>query len=213
MVVYPGKKPLTRTICAHYEEGACLTNISLSSGIGTHMDAPMHFYPKGRAIDQIPIDQCCGPLCVLHIAEKVNGNADYAISAEDIHNWEKANGLIPAESIFLAHTGWDHYWGQEKFCFQDDKGICHYPGFSKEAAELLVMRKVKGVGIDTLGIDRGCQNPAFAHIVLLKENLFLVENLANLRQVPAIGAFGYILPIKLEGAPEAPVRAIAVIDN
>jgi kynurenine formamidase len=208
--VHPAKTPFSSRIRAYYEQGARFDDIALSSGIGTHMDAPSHFYREGKTIDQIPIAQCCGPACVLHLADRVKGDGDYEISMADIELWEKEHGKIPPKSIVLVHTGWDRYWGKEEFCFQDDTGVCHFPGFSKAAAELLVTRQVNGVGIDTTGIDPGFQSRGLAHLVFLKEEMFLVENLANLGRLPPKGAFVYILPMKIEGAPEAPVRAIAV---
>ncbi len=211
-IVHPAKTPFSRKICANYEMGARFDDMTLSSGIGTHMDAPSHFYPKGKTIDQIPIAQCCGPASVLHLSEKVKDNADYEVVVEDIELWEEKHGLIPERSIVLLHTGWDRYWGRKIFCSPDEAGICHFPGVSREAAEVLLKRRVNGVGIDTTGIDPGCQSKGWAHQVFLKEGLFLVENMANLKLLPPKGAFVYILPMKIEGFPEAPVRAIALLD-
>lgn len=208
-VPFPGKTPFSRKIL-RYPQGIRLDDINVSAGIGTHMDAPIHV-SKGGGIDLIPIAQCNGPACVLHLADKVKGDSDYAISAEDILEWEKINGKIPEESIVLADTGWGQFWGKEKFCFLDKKGVCHLPGFSEAAAKLLAIRKVKGVGIDTMSIDTGNAPKPVAHLALLEENIFLVENMANLEQLPAVGAHVWILPMKIKDASEAPVRAFAVL--
>lgn len=200
-VVHAVKTPFTRKVCACYEKGAKYEDMTLSTGVGTHMDAPHHFFPEGKTIDQIPLEQCFGPACVLHLDV-----VDYAISADDIERWEEANGQIEAGSIVFAHTGWDRLWGREEF-------VCTFPGFSEEAAKLLVKRKVKGVGIDTTGIDPWNVERGLAHIVFLKEGIWLVENLANLGKLPPKGSYVYVLPMKIEGAPEAPVRAFAQIKN
>lgn len=209
--VYPGKTPFTRKAQDLVELGVHMNDISLSSGIGTHMDAPAHFVKKGKSIDQIPLEKCFAPACVFHLKESVQNNSDYAISALDIEKWERAHGVIPPHSIVLAHTGWDRFSDKADFYSLDDAGICHYPGFSASAAEMLVARKINGVGIDTLGIDPGCETQFPAHQVLLKEGIFIVEILANLEKLPPTGAMVYILPMKIKNAPEAPARAMAII--
>lgn len=208
--VHPLKTPFTRKVRAHYEHKACYEDIFLSSGIGTHMDAPRHFYADGKSIAEIPLEKCCGFACVLHLSEFVKDNADYEIGAKDILHFEKAHGTIPAHAIVLAHTGWDRYWMQEKYINVDAKGIAHFPGFSQSAAKLLLERNVNGVGIDTTGIDVGCAKDPLAHSLLLQKNLFLVEGLANLSKLPATGCFVYILPVKIKDAPESPVRAMGI---
>lgn len=121
----------------------------------------------------------------------------------------KKYGEIPPQSIILAHTGWDKYWDQEKYCLVDDSNNIHYPGYSKEAADLLVKRKIHLAGIDTTGIDHGCSKKAPAHQAFLKEEIILVEGLANLDKLSPTGIVVYLLPMKIQGEPEAPIRAIA----
>ena len=52
--VWPG----ARHFCCHlrysYEEESCLVHAyELEAGCGTHLDAPIHFVPGGRSIDQL----------------------------------------------------------------------------------------------------------------------------------------------------------------
>lgn len=185
--------------------------MNLSTGIGTHMDAPSHVFPDGQTIDLIPLTQCHAPACVLHLADQVQDDSDYEISVNDILEWEGNHGSIKADTIVLADTGWGKYWGEQKFCQQDEKGTCHFPGFSKGAAKILVDRKIKGVGIDTLSIDTGNTTDSPAHSYFLKNKIIIVENLDNLERLPATGALVWILPMKIKGAPEAPVRAFAIL--
>lgn len=203
-IPYPGKTPFQRKDFWSYEDGARVDDISLSSGIGTHMDAPIHFYREGKSIDEFPMEQCCGDAIVLHLADRVKDNADYAVSMDDINDWEKKNGPIPEKKIILVHTGWDRYWGQERFMLK-------WPFFSKDVADYFVKRKVNGLGVDTSNPDPRFANQAVVHQTLLKAGIFIAENLMNLSQLPAKGAMAYLLPMKLKGLPEAPIRAIAVL--
>jgi kynurenine formamidase len=54
--IYPSKTRFSRKK-HELKNGVCLNDISLSSGIGTHMDAPRHFYAEGKSIDQIPLER------------------------------------------------------------------------------------------------------------------------------------------------------------
>ena len=89
-------------------------------------------------------------------------------------------------------------------------GVCHFPGLAASGAQLLADRNVNGVGVDSMGVDPGVLRGFPAHLLLLKVNIVLIENLANLGLVPPTGATGFILPMKIKDAPEAPVRAMAL---
>ena len=45
-----------------------LTQVTLGSHTGTHMDAPSHFVPGGRTIDQLDLMKCVGPCLVAEAA-------------------------------------------------------------------------------------------------------------------------------------------------
>ena len=209
MPVYPGKTCFSKIVTAHYEEGYCSHDIQMTTGIGTHMDAPAHFDPKGYTIDQVSLSQCIGPAFVIHLSKTVNEDCDYAISGDDLESWETDNGQIPKDAIVLFHTGWDRYYGKEMYFKQDSDGVCHSPGLSKEVASLLVKRGVKAVGIDAMSLDIGASKDFPSHVVMLNAGLVLIENLANLGDLPPKGANAWILPMKLKEGPEAPVRAMA----
>src|SRR5207253_3017467 len=82
----------------------------------------------------------------------------------------------------------------------------HFPGFSAEAAKLLIDRKVSGLGCDTLSIDHGASSDYSVHHLALGAGLYQLENLADLSELPETGAFLIVAPIKLEGGSGGPVR-------
>jgi kynurenine formamidase len=87
----------------------------------------------------------------------------------------------------------------------------HFPGFSVDAARLLLERKVSGLGCDTLSIDPG-NSPDFpVHHLVLGAGVYQLENLADLSQVPESGAFLIAAPIKLEGGSGGAVRVFALV--
>ena len=208
---YPGKTSFSRVVCAYYQAGYRIDDIALSTGIGTHMDAPNHFCSDGIGMEAVPIERCFGEASVLHLSHKVQDNIDYGISRADIEEWEAIHGQIPPGSIVLFHTGWDRYWGTERFCEPDLNQQCHFPGIAEDGALLLVERAPRAIGIDAMGIDVGIESRFLAHHILLGAGIPLVENLAHLSDLPPTGSIVYLLPMKIQDAPEAPVRAIAII--
>ncbi len=98
-----------------------------------------------------------------------------------------------------------------KYRNQDDKGKMHFPGFSPEAAKLLIQRKVSGLGCDTLSIDYGASSDYAVHHLVLGAGLYQLENLADLSALPETGAFLIVAPIKLEGGSGGPVRVFALL--
>jgi kynurenine formamidase len=180
---------------------------------GTHLDAPAHFAAGGWTVDQIPADRLIRPLVVLDVRENVAGNPDYEVRVEDVSRWEHLHGSIPSASVVLAHTGWDERWkSPESFRNQQSDGLTHYPGFSLEAVKSLVQsRQVVGLGIDTMSVDIGATTTYPVHLFTSQQNIYHLENLANLAEVPPAGATVVVAPIKLEKGSGGPARVFALV--
>jgi len=179
---------------------------------GTHLDAPVHFPPGKTTVDQIPAKQLFGPAVVLDVRAEGTQDADYQLPAERIEEWEKRHGQISEGAIVLLRTGWASRWPDaQKYRNQDAQGRMHFPGFSVDAAKLLVGRKVSGLGCDTLSIDYGASADFAVHHLALGSGLYHLENLADLSALPETGAFLVVAPIKLEGGSGGPVRVFALL--
>lgn len=193
-----------------YKNYRCF-KFSQSEGVGTHIDAPAHFSENGRSISDLKCEELIAPICVIDVRAQVNRNVDYNIEAADIVNWEKRYGHMPEKCMVLGFTGWSQYWNNTlQYLNKDETGIMHFPGFSKGAAELLIERKIVGIGIDTLSIDAGTSNDFIVHKLMLRGDKYQIENLVNLEQLPMNGAWIVALPIKIKGGTEAPARVIAL---
>jgi kynurenine formamidase len=179
---------------------------------GTHLDAPAHFPPGKATVDQIPAKQLMGPAVALDVRAEGAKDADYQLPAAGVEEWEKRHGRIPEGAIVLLRTGWATLWPDAKrYRNQDAQGKMHFPGFSAEAAKLLIERKVSGLGCDTMSIDYGASGDFAVHHLALGAGLYHLENLADLSQMPESGAFLIAAPIKLEGGSGGPVRVFAVL--
>jgi kynurenine formamidase len=212
--VWPGSThPFEAEVLARPDkEGYFARRFSMLEHYGTHLDAPAHFPPGKLFIDQIPVDRLFGPAVVIDVRDAVAKDPDYRLTVARIERWEKAHERIPAGAIVLLRTGWAARWpDQARYRNQDAHGVMHFPGYSVEAARLLIERKASGIGIDTLSIDYGPSKNFEVHRVTLPAGLYHLENLANLDQLPPVGAFLIVAPIKLEGGSGGPVRVFAIL--
>ena len=89
----------------------------------------------------------------------------------------------------------------------------HFPSFSAKATELLIERNIAGIGIDTLSPDTGALGMFPAHQIMLSAGKFIIENLTNLKLLPAFGAQIIALPLKIKDGPESPARVIAIVQK
>ena len=89
----------------------------------------------------------------------------------------------------------------------------YFPGFGVEATQFLVSeRHVVGIGLDTLGIDRGVDTHFPVHsTVTLPRNVWHIENLTNLKSVPATGALVFVGVLPLVDGSGSPARVLAMV--
>lgn len=194
-----------------YEDGCRVMSYKLHAGIGTHMDAPSHFYKERCSIHELPLETFFAPIRKITVTDQSKKNPDFLISVEDLEAHEHTFGKIPPKSFVVGYTGWGEFWHDEKLYRRPDaEGRMHFPGFSKEAASFLLSRDIIGIGIDTLSPETG-KDGFPVHELILGAGLYILENMASLQDLPNEGAFLLVLPLKIEGGAEAPVRAVALI--
>ena len=183
---------------------------------GTHLDAPIHFAEGRRTMDQIPVEQLIAPAVMIDVSAKAAADPDYRLTAEDVRAWEAKHGAVPQGAIVLLRTGWGQRWPDRKRYLGDDKpgdaSNLHFPSYGAEAARLLVeQRKAGAIGVDTASIDHGPSKDFIVHQIANGANVFGLENIANLEEVPETGAWVIALPMKIAGGSGGPVRIVAVV--
>jgi kynurenine formamidase len=181
--------------------------------IGTNVDAPNHFYPGKRSIDQIPPEHLQAPVVVLRPLDRSKMGDDDELTLQEVMEWESKYGPIPRRSVAVLHSGWDARWGNARRYFnRDGSGVMHFPGFSCDAADyLLNHREVIALGTDAVSIDVGSNRDLCAHKLLFRLNRYAIESLANLGQLPPRGGIIVIAPLKLAGGSGAPARVFATL--
>lgn len=195
------------------EKDGCLTGrFAMPEHFGTHVDAPNHFSLGMSGIDRIPVDKLILPAFVIDVRAEAAENSDYLLSKERIESFE-ASGKISSDSAVLLLTGWDKRFSDwHRYRNADATERLHFPGYSAEAARFLVHeRRVAALGIDTLGIDAGIDLDYPVHKIALEQNVYLIENLTRLDQLPARGAMLFCGALPIEGGSGSPARVLAVI--
>jgi kynurenine formamidase len=183
---------------------------------GTHCDPPAHFVKGKRTIDQIDPKEMILPLVLIDVHEKVAKNPDYAISMEDVRNWERRYGLVP-EGVFVAmRTDWSKRWPDAKAMRNEDtKGVAHYPGWSKDVLKYLYEeRKITASGHETTDTDPGIatsKDDYSLETYILGTDHYQIELLANLDKVPEAGAIVVATFPKPKGGSGFPARVFAIL--
>jgi kynurenine formamidase len=198
--MFPGSpKPQFISWSTIKKDGYNLELLFLSSHSGTHMDAPYHFIKNGKKIHEIPVSRLTNNAILIKLRKKAN----QAISKNDIIKFEKKHGIILKNATIIFATGWQKNL-QSKYYFEKN------PGLSVSAAKYLASKKINLVGIDSPSIDLGNDTKFSVHQILSKNNILIVENLANLEKIPKNHFKLVVLPLKLKDTTGSPVRAIAL---
>jgi kynurenine formamidase len=211
--VFPGYAPFrARSIARVEEDGYAANELCYAEHMGTHLDAPAHFAADGATTDEIPASRLVAPLVVVSIAERAAWDHDAELRADDLLDWERQHGRIPAGAVVALHSAWEerlHLPGA--FLNADAAGVLHTPGFGVEAARFLVHeRSVAGVATDTLSLDIGASTTYDAHRVLLGAGVYGLENVAGLDSVPRAGAVIVVGAPKHRGGTGGPARLLAL---
>ena len=189
-----------------------LFELRVNEHTGTHVDAPLHFSADGQSVAEIPVANLIVPLCVVDIRAKAAEDADAQLTPEDLKAWIEANGAIPDNACVAMNSGWDKHVGSEKFRNTDDEKIMHFPGFHADAvAMLLEESSTVGIAVDTLSLDHGMSQDFASHYAWLPTNRWGIENLANLDNVPAVGATIIVGAPKHRGGSGGPARIFAMV--
>ena len=183
---------------------------------GTHLDAPMHFSANGASTEKIPLEKLVAPAYVIDVSRQAAQDRNYRLSAADVRDFEAEHGEIPAGSIVLMRTDWSDRWPDALDYLGDDTpgdaSKLQFPGFGAEATTILAeQRKVALLGIDTASVDYGKSQDFIAHRIGAAQGVANLENLTNLKRLPATGAIIIALPMKIEGGSGGPVRVVALV--
>ena len=195
------------------EHKVCSREYTLVSQYGTHVDPPGHFVEGARPLDKITVREMVLPLCVIDASARAAADPDYGLTKEDLLDWEKINGPIPAGSFVAMRTDWHQRQGPA-FLNKDAQGDCHYPGWTLPALQFLCEeRQVGAIGHEPPDTDPAvtAKTALWAgELYYLKQDKYQVEMLRNLDRLPAAGAVIFCTFPALKDAPGFTARCFAI---
>lgn len=179
-----------------------VNRINMRAGTGTHMDAPAHCIPESKTIDELEMENLITDLIVIKITEV---DENYKVMPEVIKKFEKEYGEIKRNSFVIFNTGWSKHWkDKEKY-----RNNLKFPSIHESTAKVLLDKEIAGIGIDTISPDS--ENSFPVHRIMLNAGKYIVENVANLDEVPSLGAKILVMPLKMKEATESPIRLVALV--
>ena len=211
---YGGQPQLeVENVFALENDGFNLNVWHLNEHTGTHMDAPFHFADSSAwTADMIPVENLVLPLAVVDIRQKTTEDPDAQVTPDDLRAWEADHGPLPERACVAMYSGWEAFVSDDKFRNADEDSVMHFPGFHVEAIEfLLEERSALAIAVDTLSLDHGPSADFAVHYRWLPENRWGMENVANLGELPAVGATIVAGSPKIQGATGGPSRVIALV--
>ncbi|HVN54337.1 MAG TPA: cyclase family protein [Anaerolineaceae bacterium] len=114
--------------------------------LGTHMDGEKHFYPAGRTIGQVPLEEWVGPGVVADISELVSDSSVY--TPKMIHDVVD----IRRGDILVIKTGWNKF-GWNSPDSDEFRYMVKHPGPSPDFSKWATDMQIKWIGVDAVSAD------------------------------------------------------------
>jgi kynurenine formamidase len=177
-----------------------VTEMQMVVHIGTHVDAPRHFFMDGPAFHEIPLDRLTGPGVVLSVTNKAAGETI------EIADLERPGIAIRPGDIVALHTGWSRY--ANSHAYHD------HPHLSPTAAQWLADLGIKLLACDMptpdLPIGRRPSDYDWpAHHIFLSRGILVSENVTNLEPFANRRVEFLFLALNIENSDGAPARVLA----
>ncbi len=164
-----------------------ITDLSLGSHSGTHIDAPDHFLRDGRTVDRLPLELLIGPCRVIETQATGIGP-------------EVFEGRLQGVTRVLFKT-----WFSRRTRY-----VAPFPAVTPEGARRLAAAGVRVVGTDAPSIEAEGSDGT-VHRTLLAEGGAVIE-LLDLSNVPQ-GDYRLIaLPLRLRDGDGAPARVVLEVE-
>ena len=176
------KQPEIKTLADHQSGHVYESRLCMDAHTGTHIDAPLHMIKDGNTIESIAIEDLVTDVHVFDLTHlKTN------ITEKDLQPLNINEGDF---ILFKTKNSFDKAFNFD-FIYLEESG-----------AKYLAEKRVKGVGIDGLGVERS-QPDHPTHKQLFNSNIIIIEGLKLDEIEPGIYHM-VAAPLKLAGIDAAP---------
>ncbi|MHA1731890.1 MAG: cyclase family protein [Promethearchaeota archaeon] len=193
--VWPGDARVSANFLHRFENGDRnrLSELHMGTHSGSHLDAPAHFLPEGKFIDELPLDRFMGA------CEVVGVDSEVEISVEDVRTGLGRDPKAGEKILFKTRNS--EAWARGPTFFEEFVALSH------GAARYLAEKGVGLVGVDYLSVEKYKSPVPVVHRTLAEAGVVNLEGL-DLSRVKPGSYFLVALPLKLVGLEGSPVRAI-----
>lgn len=188
--VWPGDAPVVfeRTWTIGPECPVNVSQVSMSTHTGAHVDAPFHFDATGQSIDEVALETYVGPCRVIHVIGARGAIRPGQIAGRLDH--------CPPRVLFRTYRNAPRDIWDSDFC-----------AVAADTVDCLAAAGVRLVGLDTPSLDPETSKTMDAHLAVCRHHMVILEGLV-LDAVPEGDYELVALPLKLKGLDASPVRAI-----
>ena len=177
-----------RTVASHGPDSLYqMMWFGMTDHTGTHIDAPLHFVPGGKPIDEADLSALYSMPGVF--LDFTAASCFHKIDAGDVERELKQYGSIPRNAFIMIHTGTGWYSNTREYF--------NSPFITPAAAERIIRLRPVAVGVNGPTVDG-------VHII---EGIVHSELLAGKR------FHCTALPLKLAGFTGSPIRFVAVLEE
>ncbi|NLB79005.1 MAG: cyclase family protein [Clostridiaceae bacterium] len=191
MPVYKGraeKRPIFK-VDSDFKSGSSYeTRLDMNLHTGTHLDAPLHMIEGEKNLDSFNLDKVITKCRVIDLTDAVEKISKVHLETKKIQT---------GDFILLKTQNSTENILEKDFIYLDETG-----------AEYLRDKKIKGVGIDALGIERA-QPGHETHKILFNAGIVIIEGL-KLDEVDEGEYFLFAAPVKNKWFEASPVRAVLI---
>lgn len=223
--IFPGDpEPSIESACTIEKDGCAVSRLIFGSHTGTHVDAPSHILKDGLAVDNLNLENLMGQAVVLDFSQ-INEALTDSILDKSFNDLKISNNvsilLLKTKPSFekekSSKTPDFQVEGSEKREESDKRSEAEESPensvyLDSGAAEWIVRKGFKTVGIDSFSVDSLSSESLPAHHTLLSNKVNIVECL-DLSSVKEGTYFFLCLPLKIEGCDGAPARALLILDS
>jgi len=190
MPSFPGDPAFSSRPAERIDRGDAynLSALELGSHAGTHVDPPAHFVPGGLPIDRVDLELLNGPCRVVAVPDSATMVGATEVAA-----------VPPGTMRVLFRTSNSPRWARQLEFFPD------YVALDRSAADELLRKGVRVVGIDALSIERDPDGKFPVHHTLLGHGALIIEGLL-LSDVPEGEYELSCLPLRLREGDGGPAR-------
>ncbi|MCA1855136.1 arylformamidase [Massilia oculi] len=187
--VWPGDTPFEAAPTWEIRDGCPVrvSRMTMTTHLGAHTDAPSHYDPAGRTIDQVDLRPYLGPCRVIDCVG--------AAFVEPRHLEGRLDG-VPARVLLRTYAS-----------APQDAWDPAFPAVTPAAIALLARHGVQLVGTDAPSLDPQDSKTLDAHHAVRAAGMAILEGIV-LDDIPEGDYELLALPLKFAGMDASPVRAI-----